>query len=74
MFDSVIVHCRCGREVEFQSKGGPCYLRRYEVHDAPLSVLADIVPDEQCCECGRLVRIGVSFHAFPIICPPEEET
>ena len=42
-FDSVMVPCpKCGEKTEFQSKGGECLLRVYELKDAPKDVLSDV--------------------------------
>ena len=43
VYDSVMVPCpRCGREVSFQSKSGPCELRDYKLDECPLDVLVDV--------------------------------
>jgi hypothetical protein len=50
MFDSVIVCCpKCGENLEFQSKAGPCCLRTYTINEVPTEIAADIDGDSEYC-------------------------
>lgn len=70
MFDYVNVLCRCGHEVKFQSKAGPCKLAEYTLTDAPGPVLVDINGDAQTCPwCNRTVRITSHTFAAPTFAP-----
>lgn len=43
MYDSVNVPCpKCGNLSEFQSKGGDCLLRTYDLDNCPSDVLSDV--------------------------------
>ena len=55
MYDSVMVKCpNCGKENEFQSKSGECYLNVYTLENCPDNVMADVNRHSPCiCEyCG----------------------
>lgn len=70
-FDSVIMSCPCGGEVEFQSKAGVCALVRYypEKGDVPPeSVLSDLLApipydrerghhEGSCNKCGKVYEL-----------------
>ena len=60
MFDEVLVPCpKCGTDVTFQSKSGPCCLNTYSIHSIPESVLSGIAGDiEKCNHCGYEVKIA----------------
>jgi len=61
MFDTVMVPCpRCGREAEFQSKGGECLLREYGLETCPKDVLSDVNrhAPAKCESCGTLFEVG----------------
>lgn len=61
-YDSVMVPCpACGRKAEFQSKGGECLLRTFELGDAPGDVMLDVNRHAPCkCEdCGTAFRVVV---------------
>lgn len=66
MFDSVYVQCpNCGKEAEFQSKGGSCILASYTLFNAPADVLSDVNrhgPVE--CSCGVRFEIQVEVRAW----------
>ena len=50
MFDYVWVNCpKCGDEIEFQSKAGPCNLNNYQLHNAPPKVQLDLVGEVGIC-------------------------
>lgn len=61
-FDTVMVPCPiCGAHSEFQSKGGDCLLRTYNLEDAPADVLSDVnrhAPN-QCEKCGIWFQVVV---------------
>lgn len=63
MYDCVIVKCpRCSRDVYFQSKGGECLGRNYEVHEAPADVLQDADRHGETCEgCGLKFGLKVEM-------------
>jgi DNA-directed RNA polymerase subunit RPC12/RpoP len=64
IYDTVVVRCpKCGAEVEFQSKAGPCSLNVYSMYEAPPEVQVDISGRPQVCECGH----RVTLHAQTII-------
>lgn len=51
MFDSVYVKCKCGANLEFQSKTGPCCLNRYESDSVPVEVAVGAA--DSTVECPR---------------------
>jgi transcription elongation factor Elf1 len=55
MFDEVVFHCpSCGAEIEAQSNGGECRLRRYGADAVPLDVASDVNHKPIWCnECGK---------------------
>jgi hypothetical protein len=56
MFDSLYVTCRkCGKDVEFQSKAGECYLNRYTLENVPPAVAGDLIEQVQTCSCGNSI-------------------
>ena len=58
MFDRVYVDCpNCNRDVEFQSKAGDCYMLHFNLDDAPVKVLMDIINYPQECECGAWLAV-----------------
>ncbi len=60
MFDRVWTKCpACGRDLEFQSKSGPCQLRDFDLSNVPPAVVEDLVGDVKACECGAAWRIRV---------------
>lgn len=58
MYDSVLMRCKCGSIVEFQSKSGDCTMDSYEFDYAPANVLAGICDgyDTKCKSCGRVYQ------------------
>ena len=58
LFDSVVANCpRCGGEVEFQSKLGPCNLNRYTLTDTPPLIACDLDGEiERCPDCGFIAK------------------
>lgn len=59
MFDTVCVDCpKCNAVIEFQSKVGPCELKRYHVSSVPFVVAADISNTiEFCSVCETAVTV-----------------
>lgn len=58
MFDSLYVECACGKQVEFQSKAGPCILNNYTIKDVPKAIAADLIGEsDQCQACGATITI-----------------
>lgn len=59
MFDFVWVNCPiCGEELEFQSKSGPCELKNYQLHNAPLGVQSSLIDDGVfCSNCQKMIVI-----------------
>ena len=61
MFDSVIAFCpKCGTELEFQSKAGPCLLRNYNINSIPPNIAEDINGDILTCKCGYIAKISLA--------------
>lgn len=60
MFDTVCVDCpKCGATIEFQSKAGPCELKRYHVSSVPFVIAADISGEiEFCPECNTEITLN----------------
>jgi len=65
VFDSVMAPCpECGTMNEFQSKGGDCILDRYQLHEAPDNVLADVNRHPvSCLNCATPYHIKVRTFA-----------
>lgn len=65
MYDEVSLSCpSCKRFTTFQSKWGPCKLKKYILANAPLVVIADIHHDSQreelsCDRCGVKLKLIV---------------
>ena len=61
MFDSIYVNCpNCESSIEMQIKVGFCTLQSYNIHNAPLSLLAGVVDNiEKCNECNTMFRIAL---------------
>jgi len=58
MFDTVIVPCpKCGKQLEFQSKAGPCMLKRYNYKSVPPEIANSIDGDSETCSCGQFVAL-----------------
>ena len=63
VFYELLVTCtKCGTDVTFQSKSGPCLLSTYSIHDIPQSVLSGIVGDSMRCVCGYIVSIRYDYE------------
>lgn len=61
-FDIVKVPCPvCGEKVDFQSKGGRCEFKEYDVDEAPPEIAGDLNDREEECSCGTTVRLTVQF-------------
>lgn len=64
-YDTVMVPCpKCGRKEAFQSKGGDCLLRDFDLDEAPADVLSDVNRHGPAtCECcGTLFHVAVVFN------------
>jgi hypothetical protein len=60
MFDSFWHPCRCGEDVEFQSKAGECALHDYRLgsNPPPPAVAGDLNGQSSTCRnCGRTMHI-----------------
>lgn len=66
MFDSVMIRCpKCGEQVEFQSKAGPCNLERYDQTCVPIEVAKSIEGDsESCGGCGHVLTVVTMLPQF----------
>ena len=71
MYDVVEFPCpRCGKLVDFQSKGGRCELQHYAVADAPSEVLADADRHDQTCSgCGLRfgLKVTMTVRVDPVV-------
>ncbi len=69
MYDTVMVPCPdCGDRSEFQSKGGECCLRTYELDSCPQDVLSDVnrhAPNT-CVECGTSFEVKKIVSAIVV--------
>lgn len=74
LFDSVMVPCpSCGRDVEFQSKGGDCLMHRFPLVSAPLDVLVGAIRwNPTRCPCGQWVEIVSRMSRMARAVPTEE--
>lgn len=65
MFDTVVARCpACGANVEFQTKAGPCELKRYAHINVPADIAASLNGEVKTCSCGEVLRIQA---AVPIV-------
>lgn len=68
-FDTVMVPCpKCGARSEFQSKGGDCILRTFDLENAPTDVLSDVnrhAPG-RCDQCGTLFKVGPGARSIEV--------
>lgn len=60
-YDTVHVACpRCGKDITFQSKAGPCRLADYNYSSVPIIIAASLDGDSQPCpNCNTLVILTV---------------
>ena len=67
MFDSVYAPCpKCGQELEWQSKAGPCILNGYNPSKVPVEVARDITGElEHCSGCN------LAYALVPFVQPPD---
>lgn len=65
MYDSVYVECKCGKQVEFQSKAGDCTLASYQVDDCPLAIAGDLIGQSKLCECGAKIIMRGAVYLIP---------
>lgn len=65
MFDTLLIRCpNCGEIHEQQTKTDPCLLLDYELHAAPLDVLAYVAHRAiKCLECGNHFLVEVQTMA-----------
>lgn len=61
MYDTVWVKCpHCGKRTDMQSKSGDCCLDNYELKDAPIEVVADLISGRgwtKCTWCSKNIKI-----------------
>lgn len=64
MFDRVIASCpECGRDVEFQSKAGPCRLHVYRADRGVPPAIADALQGvKEYCFCGTGVELEIPAY------------
>lgn len=75
MYDEVRVPCPHCRTVEmFQSKGGSCEMRRYELIVAPEDVLSNVNRHApyQCTTCGTWFAVNEQARRSIIADPPPD--
>jgi len=67
MFDSLYVQCKCGTEVEFQTKAGDCTLSSYRIGDnVPTAIAGDLIgKSENCQECGATITLRGGVILIP---------
>lgn len=71
IFDSVIVRCFCGGEIEFQSKAGECILQTFEIEKVPRKVAIDISGNSSVCnKCNKEYMISTYFKILLPECTP----
>lgn len=73
VFDAVNVPCpKCGKVSEFQSKGGDCLLKVYDLDNCPPDVLSDVNRHgpEDCDNCGTLFAVQVTGGVKSVVVPP----
>lgn len=74
VFDSVVIRCDCGEEVEFQSKAGDCLLETFNIVNVPPAIALDLDRQEEHCKCGRTIKINTySDIRLDIIISEDEE-
>ena len=62
MFDTIEVKCpNCGKTEDFQTKGGGCFLRYYNLKNAPEDVLSDVNRHSPytCAKCGIKFEVDI---------------
>lgn len=77
MFDTVWVTCpHCSERTDLQSKSGNCMLDSFELNDAPLSVMGDLVDGggwRQCWRCKGEIKIVANGRPVFTAVKPEQE-
>ena len=75
LFDTVFTSCGvCGNRLEFQSKGGACCMKEYNLYFAPPEVLGGIHGDvEICSKCGAKYQVIVQTIARTIFMGYDEK-
>lgn len=67
-FDYVDIPCpKCGRNVDTQSKAGPCDFETYTLSDMHPSIAADLSDRSLTCKCGATIRFHVQFLITPFV-------
>jgi hypothetical protein len=83
LYDTIEFTCpACGKQVEEQTKEGPCMLRRHNIDEPlPLSEIGPLLNSHvECWECGAISRIGLPAYLPTTIklelhlVPTEEES
>ena len=66
MFDSLFIKCpKCGKEMEWQSKSGPCCLDSYTPKNLPVDVARDLEYDIVGCQfCNVHWKFKLLEHPF----------
>jgi hypothetical protein len=65
LYDSLLVHCKCGNEIELQSEAGYCEMYLYNIEECPLEILIDLEKEEHYCDrCnkGFFIKVQHSAH------------
>ncbi|MCK4841454.1 MAG: hypothetical protein KAT04_06175 [Methylococcales bacterium] len=64
MFDSIRTPCpSCGKELEFQTKGGECVLATYPLDKVPSGAAEYVVGEmEHCSSCNVVFEINLMPH------------
>ena len=76
VFDSVMIRCFCGEEVEFQSKAGECLLETFKIRNVPPAIAVDLDGKTERCKCGKTIKIAsyVNVELEVITSEDKEET
>lgn len=71
MFDTVLVSCpKCGKEHDFQTKGGECLLEIYTLEDCPDDAMEDVNRHSpHNCNCGTMFQVDMPTRKAIIISP-----
>lgn len=72
MFDSLLIKCpKCGKEMEWQSKSGPCCLESYKPNRLPVAVAQDLKGDVLGCQfCNtnfKFILLDPPYAKFKIV-------
>ena len=74
MFDSIYVSCpTCDEQIEFQSKAGPCDLKRYHYKNVPAAIAMSISGETEICKyCNDKVTLICDDVRIAMIIKDEE--